>query len=516
MSFETKVIYATDSHFTNPTTVAESGTPSSVTLQQLTPNQQYYTKAQIWNDGSMDDESSTEYFTTIPAGTITLTYIQTVRSGYGYDVSYRYTSTYAPSYATLSTNGSTFQGFIDSAQNVVSFWVTGLTSGEAYLTSVTLGDIYGETETVTGSIITTVVNEVHITGTEPSETSIDVDIAYVLDGGFWQGYIDYWLASQDPETEPSQGHTYFNDGADTVTMSGLSPETAYKFRVTITLSDMTTEIESNMVTASTTAHDYSNDYFTIENLANRSNTITLKTKGNAPNNTVYYSTNNGSTWTSIVLDTTGYQIVMSANDKVQFKGDNVSYIGNSPTANNNTTIICSDDFKMYGNIASLLSSTNFVNVTSIPDYWQTGMFNANTHLLDASGLYFPDEIGEFGCIQMFLGCTALRTPPTMSNVTTLDSLSLTNMFYGCTSLESSPDLSKITSVEYQGMMNMFRGCTSLSRAVAPTITWNTSNMENWLRDTAASGVLYADSSIANTIPTETNSGCPSGWTIQRL
>ena len=469
MSFETKVIYATDSHFTNPTTVAESGTPSSVTLQQLTPNQQYYTKAQIWNDGNMDDESSTEYFTTIPAGTITLTYIQTVRSGYGYDVSYRYTSTYAPSYATLSTNGSTFQGFIDSAQNVVSFWVTGLTSGEAYLTSVTLGDIYGETETVTGSIITTVVNEVHITGTEPSETSIDVDISYVLDGGFWQGYVDYWLASQDYETEPSQGHTYFNDGADTVTMSGLSPDTAYKFRVTITLSDMTTEIESNMVTASTLI-DYSLKYFTIKNEYNGSNEISVRASYAAGSQKIYVSTDNGTTWTE--KQTASFTpITLNAGESVIMK-----HTGSLISGAYYNKIVSTQPISAQGNIGSLVFGDDFRNSSLTTPYGAySSLFNGCTTLISAENLVVPSNasISESCFRSAFANCTSLTKAPKTLPATTLAGVCYQSMFYGCTSLTTAPTL-PATTLASECYAGMFSGCSSLTTAPvlqATTLAW---------------------------------------------
>ena len=198
MSYSVDLNYTINEDFSNPQTVTESGQPTSMTLQGLQSNQTYYTKAVLKNDGVVEDESEITSFQTLPAGTITLTHYQTTRSGYAYDVTYTYTSAYAPSWATLAVNGSTFQGTFDSAQHAVSFLVTGLTPGTAYLDLVTLGDIYGEEASVQGSIVTTVVNSVNITSVDTAYTSADVKLDYIVDGGFDVGYVEWWLSTQNP------------------------------------------------------------------------------------------------------------------------------------------------------------------------------------------------------------------------------------------------------------------------------------------------------------------------------
>lgn len=153
MSNTTKVIYSTDSQFTNPQNVTESGQPASVTLDNLAANQDYYTKAELRaQDGTLLAESSVSTFKTLQAGVITPTFVSNTKDGNNWVVIYNYTSTYALSSAILTTNSSNFQGVI--AGNTVTFTVTGLSDDQTYSTSITFTDIYTETQTVSGSIDT--------------------------------------------------------------------------------------------------------------------------------------------------------------------------------------------------------------------------------------------------------------------------------------------------------------------------------------------------------------------------
>ena len=117
---------------------------------------------------------------------------------------------------------------------------------------------------------------------------------------------------------------------------------------------------------------------------------------------------------------------------------------------------------------------------------------------------------------MFANCQSLRTAPDLSGLTTVPESGLYSMFSTCTSLTEAPNLIKITDVDNYGMQNMFYGCTYLTTVYAPTITWDTSKTQGWLDGVAASGTLYADASIASTIPTNSTSDCPNGWTVASI
>lgn len=471
MAYSVDVLYTKNEDFSNPSVESESGQPSSVELTGLDSNETYYTKAVLKNDGVVEDESQMTSFQTLPAGTIVLNHNQTNRSGYGYDVEYIYSSTYAPSWATLSTNGSTFQGFINSAQHSVSFWVTGLTPGTAYLTSVTMGDIYGETATVQGSIVATVVNEITITGTHASYTSVDVDVSYILDGGFYVGYVEWWLGTQDPSTDQSDGHEYFTDGTGTVTIQGLNEGTEYKFRASVTLNDQVTTINSNVVAASTDT-DYSSKYFTIKNVSSGNNTIGIKASSQLYRRTVYFSTNNGGSWSSVQATTSGATITTLAPGGEVIVRHTGALGKQNDTAQMYTQFTSTDNYEVFGNISSLTNGVNYKNKSTMPSYAFRNLFAGR--LVAAHNLSFDSytNASERGCNGMFAS-SLITTPPKLP-MTDLSDSSYEGMFMRCESLITAPELpaTNLTSGCYH---NMFYGCIALATAPQlPSRTLSTS------------------------------------------
>ena len=666
MAYSVDLIYSKNQDLSNPSTETESGQPSEMELTNLDSNQRYYTKAVLKNDGVTEDESDIETFQTIPAGVITLEHISTVRSGYGYDVTYRYTSTYAPSSAILSTNSTNFQGVVDSAQHTVSFWVTGLTPGTAYLTQVTMTDIYTESVSVQGSIVATVVNEIRITDTESTEDEIECFLDYILDDGFQQGYVEYWEADDDPSTDQPQGHFYFSNGDTSVICDNLSSGTEYQLRATV-LQPNSNSVESTIVRASTEA-GYDSKYFTVKNVSGQSNTISFS--GNQ-SILVYVSTDGGTTWNSHSGQNMNIG-TLAAGASLQIKHTGV-WSRYQSGATYYTTIKGQRDFEVSGNIASLVFGDDFTGTKTASTYFFNKIFYQSTHLVSAENLYLGafttlsascfyqmfqgctalttppelpattianycytsmfqgctalttapelpattlaercysimfngctalttapelpattlatgcyyqmfkgcsslDEVPELpattlvdscyynmfqNCTSlerlpielpaatlatncyygMFDGCTSLTNPPDMSNVTSVEEYSTAYMFNGCTSLEycadmldlttvsrsgmmymyqnctsleESTDLSGITNVGPSGMYYMFNGCSNLTSVYAPTVSWVTGNFTNWMANVAASGTFYVDSEYASTVPLNSVSGCPTGWSI---
>lgn len=457
MALETKVIYDTNSGFTNPTTITKNGQPQNVSLQGLSANTGHYVKAEIWRDGGLQNTSSIETFTTLPVGVITLTHDQTVRRGYAYDVTYAYTSTYAPAYSTLSTNGSTFQGVIDSANSKVTFTVTGLTSGNAYLTEVEMGDIYGESATVQGTIVATVVNEITIVDTEAKSTEVDIAVEYVVDGGFYAGYVDYWYSTDDPSTDPALGRVSFNDGETLVTVDNLTNSTAYKFRAGMTLGDETTNIYSNVVV--TTPVDFSSEYFTIVNVSGQSNTISY-TCNRDPVVGMEVSTDGGTTWSQITPAISGTLAVLSSGGEVMMK--HTGALGNYSQRFN---IVSTGLISARGNIASLTHGSDFIGTKTMPDYAFYGLFSDNTKLVDASEVSFSSfrETSSHGCEFMFAYCIRLRFPPAELSMNGVGAYGYAYMLRGCTSLINAPELPSTSLGEHCYYM-MFHDCTSLTTA----------------------------------------------------
>lgn len=524
MAYSVDLQYTINEDFSGLQTVTESGQPASMSLQGLESYQTYYTKAVLKKDGVIEDESEIESFQTLPAGTITLSHYQTVRSGYDYDVTYLYSSTYAPSWATLSVNGSTFQGVFDSAQHAVSFLVTGLTPGTAYLDLVTLGDIYGEEASVQGSIITTVVNDIDITSVDTAFTSADVNIEYIVDGGFDVGYVEWWLGTKDPLTDQADGHKYFNNGAETVTISGLNEGTEYKFRASITLADQVTTIVSNVVAASTDT-DYSTKYFTIENISNTGIYVNLECGSNGGTGgseaywiTIQASTNDGRTWTNYKSSSSTVRIAtLSVNQKVMIRhtgawGKTVSASSVMGTHFKFERVNTSGTghVRVYGNIASLTHGSNFAQTNLTPPADALPFLFSESTIRDASDLYFGSYSEAPYCWRMFYRCSSLTKAPKIE-VASIPAHCFENAFQNCTSLTESADLRAVKTLDISALGSAFAGCTSLSIVYAPSVSsWNWNYTSNWLNSVAASGTVYKPANL--TIFIGSNSAVPSGWT----
>lgn len=145
------------------------------------------------------------------------------------------------------------------------------------------------------------------------------------------------------------------------------------------------------------------------------------------------------------------------------------------------------------------------------------MFAFCNNLTTAPEFTIGSNTGQGAFNGMFQSCIALND---ISNIhfsaTSIENGMFRYTFTGCTSLVSGLDIRSATILQNNGLTGMYNGCSSLTTAYAPTVTWNTAKSGNWLNGVAASGTLYADSSISSTIPTDSVDGCPSGWTVQNI
>ena len=186
--------------------------------------------------------------------------------------------------------------------------------------------------------------------------------------------------------------------------------------------------------------------------------------------TIEYS-KNGSEWTSIisslvtifeeeesVVVSGGTKIPVLTGDIVQFRGNNTNY------ANNNGISMFGSyesKCKIKGNIMSLITSTDFANLTTLESNSTfTRLFGLFVNLTDASKLLLPATTLTINCYSgMFNGCTGLTTAPTLP-ATTLASNCYQSMFAGCTNLTTAPEL-PATTLAIQCYQDMFDGCISL-------------------------------------------------------
>lgn len=236
-------------------------------------------------------------------------------------------------------------------------------------------------------------------------------------------------------------------------------------------------------------HDYSQDYFFIEDASGSNNTITFKkvnntSGGDAPTFILYKSTNQ-TNWSSLgYITTAGFTVTIPANSKVYFRANTTGWSDPDYPETFLNYMRSTSDYKVGGNIMSLLKGAGFYgsDFTGCNAFCLHHIFSGR--LIDASNLVLPSAT-------LIKGCYA-------------------NMFYRCTSLTTAPVLLATTLVErcYSGM---FQGCTNLNSVTTYAQDISASYcLDNWLANVAATGDFYNLGGA--TYPSGT-SGIPTGWTI---
>ena len=206
-------------------------------------------------------------------------------------------------------------------------------------------------------------------------------------------------------------------------------------------------------------YSYDKEYMTFEVV----NDGTITWKANSTNNTktISYSTDNGSTWTSVTSSKSGVSLgTFTAGQKVLIKGTNTAY----GTSNYYNYFSGTAKVNVYGNIMSLIYGDNFTNQTTLPaSYTFKYLFNGYSNLLSAEYLVLPATTLTNYCYDnMFRGCTSLVTAPELP-ATTLANYCYDSMFYKCTSLTTAPEL-PATTLANSCYYYMFYGCSSLVTA----------------------------------------------------
>jgi len=192
--------------------------------------------------------------------------------------------------------------------------------------------------------------------------------------------------------------------------------------------------------------------------------IVWKASDTALTKTIEYSKDNGTTWTSITSTTDGIPIDVESGNTVQLRGNNTAY---GTSSSYNTFSGSTAQFKVKGNIMSLINPTNFSTLTTLESngyYAFRHLFYKCTGLTDASKLLLPaTTLADYCYYYMFRDCTGLTTAPSVLPATTLASGCYMYMFRGCTNLTTAPELPATTLANYC-CSSMFWGCTSLRTA----------------------------------------------------
>lgn len=189
--------------------------------------------------------------------------------------------------------------------------------------------------------------------------------------------------------------------------------------------------------------------------------VTFVNKAAGP---VTYRINGGSAVT--IASGNSAEINLTAvGDKVQFYGDNATY---ATSLSNYSNITCSADCYVYGNIMSLIDSSDFANETTLTEnYAFANLFYNNTKIKNKSGesLLLPATTLTGSCYHsMFEGCTGLTEAPELP-ATTITDFCYRLMFSGCTGLTTAPELPAAFLFNAARCYDsMFYRCTSLTTA----------------------------------------------------
>ena len=313
--------------------------------------------------------------------------------------------------------------------------------------------------------------------------------------------------------------------------------------------------------------DYPNQYLTFVARERGSFSFNGTSSNNVDNSFIYYSLDEGSSWTALARNVQSPTI--QAGERIMFKGTltplyhNVegaeaiigigrfSSTGRFDVEGNIMSILYGDDFigqknltgknfafyELFLNCTSLISAENLVlPATKLADSSYEGMFRSCTSLTTAPQL--PATTLANSCYEgMFYDCSSLITAPQLP-ATSLGVSSYCYMFGACTSLTIAPQLPATTLVD-MCYRYMFSGCTSLTIAPqlpATTLTSkcyeymfnNCTNLKeitclatdisasectyNWVRNVPSSGTFIKSSSMNSW--TRGIDGIPTNWTIQ--
>lgn len=183
---------------------------------------------------------------------------------------------------------------------------------------------------------------------------------------------------------------------------------------------------------------------------------------NGRRRTIYYSTDNGSTWNSYTSTNSSNPSICTLNrgEKVLIQGN----LANTSSSNDDYTFFESTkSVDIYGNIMSLMSRNSFTELYTVSDYAFRLLFSG-LKIRSAEYLVLPaTTLGEHCYEYMFYECTSLTTAPSILPATTLADYCYDHMFYGCSGLTTTPSLPATTLAE-ECYGCMFSGCRSLTTA----------------------------------------------------
>ena len=250
--------------------------------------------------------------------------------------------------------------------------------------------------------------------------------------------------------------------------------------------------------------DYSQEYFTLEAVSSGTIAYTNTTTGFTAD--MSYSLNGG-TWYGL---SNGDSIMVSAGDKVRFKGTNTRL---AESASYCTTFGGSAVMDAYGNIMSLINGDNFygAEVPAGVTRMFGSLFAGSTGLRSAENLVLPSNVGAHIYNGTFSGCTSLIAAPALPATSLTDSC-YRYMFRGCSSLQTAPELPTET-LKMNCYSGMFYNCSNLNYIKCLATSISASNCtQTWVTGVSSSGTFVKNPLMEDW--TTGTAGIPSGWTVE--
>lgn len=228
--------------------------------------------------------------------------------------------------------------------------------------------------------------------------------------------------------------------------------------------------------------------------------------------TIEYRINKGE-WTSITSTSSGVHIDVVEGDKVEFRGNNASYSDGVQNHNNifsGTTC----QFNLYGNIMSLINSTDFEDLDTLTgSYNFARMFYNVTGIRSIENFYLPATGLTVGCYRsLFDTCTGITDASMLVlPATTLKQQCYNNLLTHCKELTKAPTLSAstLTTECYGGAFNDCPKLTYMKCLATSNINTNSSTI-SWMRSVGSGGTFVKKRGVS--WPSGEN-GIPSGWTV---
>lgn len=228
--------------------------------------------------------------------------------------------------------------------------------------------------------------------------------------------------------------------------------------------------------------------------------------------TIEYRINKGE-WTSITSTSSGVHIDVVAGDKVEFRGNNASY-SDGVQNHNNVFSGTTCQFNLYGNIMSLVNSTNFENLDTLTgSYNFARMFYTVTGIRSIENFYLPATGLTVGCYRsLFDTCTGITDASMLVlPATTLKQQCYNNLLTHCSELTKAPTLSAstLTTECYGGAFNDCPKLTYMKCLATSGINTNSSTIA-WMRSVGSGGTFVKKRGV--NWPSGEN-GIPTGWTV---